>query len=90
MEQTAEPGTLQVTEETKHLVEGLFEFEDLGGIEVKPLGQLSDGVLGSPKGRRVRGRGTRDVGGVGEEPLAERNPHRRAVTGTPLSESDAI
>jgi class 3 adenylate cyclase len=25
MEQTAEPGTLQITEETKHLVEGLFQ-----------------------------------------------------------------
>lgn len=35
MEQTATPGTVQVTEHTRSLVGGLFEFEDLGAIEVK-------------------------------------------------------
>jgi len=35
MEQTAEPGTVQVAESTFRLVEPLFEFESLGGIEVK-------------------------------------------------------
>jgi class 3 adenylate cyclase/tetratricopeptide (TPR) repeat protein len=35
MEQTATPGTVQVTEHTRSLVGDLFEFEDLGPIEVK-------------------------------------------------------
>mgnify|MGYP001819253276 FL=1 len=35
MEQTAAPGTVQVAESTRNLVDRLFEFEDLGGIEVK-------------------------------------------------------
>ena len=35
MEQTAEPGTVQITADTFRLVEPLFDFEDLGVIEVK-------------------------------------------------------
>jgi class 3 adenylate cyclase/tetratricopeptide (TPR) repeat protein len=35
MEQTATPGTVQVTDHTRSLVGGLFEFEALGPIEVK-------------------------------------------------------
>ncbi len=35
MEQTAEPGTVQITEETHRLVEGLFDVEPLGEIRVK-------------------------------------------------------
>jgi class 3 adenylate cyclase/tetratricopeptide (TPR) repeat protein len=35
MEQTAQPGTVQITEQTFRLVEPWFEFEALGGIEVK-------------------------------------------------------
>jgi adenylate cyclase len=35
MEQTDIPGTIQVAESTYKLVESLFEFEPLGGIEVK-------------------------------------------------------
>lgn len=35
MEQTAQPGTVQVTDYTRSLVGGLFEFEDLGAVEVK-------------------------------------------------------
>ena len=35
MEQTAEPGTVQITGDTHRLIAPLFEFEDLGGIEVK-------------------------------------------------------
>ena len=31
MEQTAAPGTVQVSQETKVLIDKLFEFEDLGG-----------------------------------------------------------
>jgi class 3 adenylate cyclase/tetratricopeptide (TPR) repeat protein len=35
MEQTAEPGTVQIAHDTHKLVEPLFEFENLGGITVK-------------------------------------------------------
>lgn len=35
MEQTATPGTVQVTDHTRSLVGGLFEFEALGAVEVK-------------------------------------------------------
>jgi class 3 adenylate cyclase/tetratricopeptide (TPR) repeat protein len=35
MEQTAEPGTVQVAHDTFKLVKNLFDFEPLGGIEVK-------------------------------------------------------
>ena len=35
MEQTAEPGTVQITDETHKLIAPLFDFEDLGVVEVK-------------------------------------------------------
>ena len=35
MEQTAEPGTLQISADTQKLVENSFTFESLGGMEVK-------------------------------------------------------
>lgn len=35
MEQTAQPGTVQITEETYRLVAPLFDAEELGGIEIK-------------------------------------------------------
>ncbi len=35
MEQTAQPGTVQITSDTHKLVAPLFECEDLGGVEVK-------------------------------------------------------
>ena len=35
MEQTAEPGTVQVAHDTFKLVKPMFQFEELGGIEVK-------------------------------------------------------
>jgi class 3 adenylate cyclase/tetratricopeptide (TPR) repeat protein len=35
MEQTAEPGTVQITEDTYRLVSDLFEVESLGGVELK-------------------------------------------------------
>ena len=39
MEQTAEPGTVQITGETYRLVESLFDVETRGGIEVKGKSQ---------------------------------------------------
>ena len=35
MEQTAEPGTLQISEDTYRLVAPLFDIEELGGVQVK-------------------------------------------------------
>jgi class 3 adenylate cyclase/tetratricopeptide (TPR) repeat protein len=35
MEQTAEPGTIQISANTHRLVAPIFTFEDLGGVEVK-------------------------------------------------------
>src|SRR4029078_5720894 len=35
MEQTAQPGTIQIAEDTQRLVAPIFDLEDLGGIEVK-------------------------------------------------------
>lgn len=35
MEQTAESGTVQITDNTQRLIATLFEFEDIGGIAVK-------------------------------------------------------
>jgi len=35
MEQTAKPGTVQISTDTRRLVEGSFDLEPLGGIEVK-------------------------------------------------------
>jgi class 3 adenylate cyclase/tetratricopeptide (TPR) repeat protein len=35
MEQTALPGTVQIAHDTHKLIKSLFDFEDLGGIEVK-------------------------------------------------------
>ncbi len=35
MEQTAQPGTVQISDDTKKSIEKLFKFEDLGRVEVK-------------------------------------------------------
>ena len=35
MEQTAEPGTVQISEDTYRMVAPLFDIEDLGGVQVK-------------------------------------------------------
>ena len=39
MEQTARPGTVQVSENTHRLIAPLFDFESLGNIEVKGVGE---------------------------------------------------
>lgn len=41
MEQTAEPGTVQITEETYRLVRPLFEVEPLGDVQVKGKSQAT-------------------------------------------------
>jgi class 3 adenylate cyclase/tetratricopeptide (TPR) repeat protein len=58
MEQTARPGSVQITEQTFKLVEPWFEFEPLGGIQVKGKREpvLAYRVL-RVKARPGRGRG---------------------------------
>lgn len=58
MEQTARPGSVQITEQTFKLVETWFEFEPLGGIEVKGKSEpvIAYRVL-RVKARPGRGRG---------------------------------
>ena len=58
MEQTAEPGSVQITEQTFKLVEPWFEFEALGEIQVKGKSEpiVTYRVLGV-KARPGRGRG---------------------------------
>ncbi|HUF39966.1 MAG TPA: adenylate/guanylate cyclase domain-containing protein [Anaerolineales bacterium] len=58
MEQTAEPGTVRIAQDTYKLVKPLFEFEDLGEIEIKGKGEAVKAyrVLGrSVESGRVRG-----------------------------------
>jgi class 3 adenylate cyclase/tetratricopeptide (TPR) repeat protein len=45
MEQTAEPGTVQITEDTYRLVADLFEVEPLGGVELKGKRRPVDSYL---------------------------------------------
>src|SRR5579859_861759 len=58
MEQTAQPGSVQITEQTFKLVEPWFEFEALGGVQVKGKSEpiITYRVLGL-KARPGRGRG---------------------------------
>jgi class 3 adenylate cyclase/predicted ATPase len=58
MEQMAAPGTIQIAHDTYKLVKPLFDFEELGGIEVKGKDEpvLAYRVLGrKPGSGRVRG-----------------------------------
>ncbi len=71
MEQTAAPGTVQIAHDTYKLVKSLFEFEDLGGIQVKGKSEpvpayrvLRRKVLG----KRVRGIEGLQADIVGREP----------------------
>jgi class 3 adenylate cyclase/tetratricopeptide (TPR) repeat protein len=63
MEQTARPGSVQITEQTYQLVKMWFEFEALGGIQVKGKSEpvLAYCVLGV-KARPGRGRGLEGQG----------------------------
>ena len=71
MEQTAEPGTIQLTEDTYKLIAPLFEFEDMGAMEVKGKSQpvQSYRVLG----RKAELGRLRWIEGL-ESPLVGRDP----------------
>ena len=67
MEQTAEPGTVLIAEETYKLVAPLFDFEELGGIEVKGKAGTGAGLQGAaPKGHPRPAQGLwRDIAAAG-------------------------
>lgn len=62
MEQSAQPGTVQVSSDTHKLIEPLFDFESLGGIQVKGRSQPVQAyrVLG-PKAEPGRLRGIKGL-----------------------------
>ncbi|MCH8339461.1 MAG: AAA family ATPase [Chloroflexi bacterium] len=62
MEQTAQPGTIQVAEETYQRVAPLFEFEPLGEIEVK--GKQAPVLAYRAAGRKARPRRLRGIQGL--------------------------
>jgi class 3 adenylate cyclase/tetratricopeptide (TPR) repeat protein len=62
MEQTAEPGTVQITEETSRLVDGAFDLESRGGIDVK--GKAEPVTAFRVLGRKAGSRGTRGLRGT--------------------------
>jgi class 3 adenylate cyclase/tetratricopeptide (TPR) repeat protein len=67
MEQTAEPGTVRIAHDTYKQVAAQFEFEDLGGIEVKGKAEPVQAyrVLGRKTAGRARGIEGLEAGLVG-------------------------
>jgi class 3 adenylate cyclase/tetratricopeptide (TPR) repeat protein len=80
MEQTAQPGTVQVAHATQRLVASLFEFEALGGVQVKgKAAPVSSYRVIGPKANAKRTRGIEGLRAdmVGRE--AEFDALQRAV-----------
>jgi class 3 adenylate cyclase/tetratricopeptide (TPR) repeat protein len=79
MEQTAQPGTVQITGPTFKLVEPAFEFEPLGAIQVKGKREpvVAYRVLRS---RAASRRVPRLDGRAGESPLVGRDDELRSIT----------
>ena len=78
MEQTAQPGTVQVAEDTYQRTEPIFDFESLGGIEVKGKSEPVAAYRGL--GRKQAAGRLRGFGGV-SAPLVSRQRERDALTG---------
>ena len=62
MEQTAQPGTVQVAHDTYRLVKNLFEFKALGGIEIK--GKSEPVLAYQALGRKFEGGQARGIEGL--------------------------
>jgi class 3 adenylate cyclase/tetratricopeptide (TPR) repeat protein len=62
MEQTAQPGTVQVAHDTYKLVKNLFEFRSLGGVEVK--GKSEPVLVYQALGRKFESGRTRGIEGL--------------------------
>jgi class 3 adenylate cyclase/tetratricopeptide (TPR) repeat protein len=70
MEQTAEPGTVRIAEDTHRLVAPLFDFEDLGGMSVK--GKREPVISFRVLGRKAEPGRLRGIAGF-ESPLIGRD-----------------
>ena len=78
MEQTAQLGTIQISEDTHKLVAPLFEFEELGGIQVKGKSEPVEAyrVLG-PRAKPGRSRGIEGL----DSPLVGRDQQVASLRG---------
>jgi class 3 adenylate cyclase/tetratricopeptide (TPR) repeat protein len=76
MEQTAEPGTIQIANDTYQLVAPFFEFEELGGLEVK--GKVEPVQSYRVLGRKATPGRPRGIAGL-EAPLIGRSGERGAL-----------
>jgi class 3 adenylate cyclase len=71
MEDTAQPGTIQIAEDTYKLVAKLFEFEPLGGIEIK--GKRDPVSVYRVLGRKDVARRTRGIEGLHVEMVGRKD-----------------
>ena len=78
MEQTAEPGTVQIAEDTYRLIEPIFDFENLGGVAVK--GKTEPVPAYRVLGRKQAPGRLRGFGGVSAS-LVGRQMERETITG---------
>ncbi len=85
MEQTAAPGTVQISESTRALVDKLFEFDSLGAIDVKGRSEPVEAhrvVKALPRPEKIRGIEGLDAAMVGrDEELARISGSLQAVAG---------
>lgn len=85
MEQTAAPGTVQISESTRVLVDKLFEFVSLGAIEVKGRSEPVEAhrvVRAVPRPEKIRGIEGLDAAMVGrDEELARITASLETVVG---------
>lgn len=78
MEQTAEPGTIQIAENTYRLVSNLFDFENLGGLQIK--GKSRPVITYRVIGRKNTAGRQRSTAGL-EAPLIGRARERSTLEG---------
>jgi predicted ATPase/class 3 adenylate cyclase len=81
MEQTAEPGTVRIAEDTHRLVAPLFDFEALGGVSVK--GKREPVVAYRVLGRKAEPGRLRGIAGF-ESPLIGRDSELASLKGALL------
>ena len=86
MEQTAAPGTVQISESTRALVDKLFEFEPLGAMEVKGRSEPVEAhrvIKALPRPEKIRGIEGLDAAMVGRGEQLNRMGDRWAMWWVP-------
>jgi len=78
MEQTAKPGTIQITDETYRLVAPWVEVESLGGIETK--GKSDPVAAYCVLGRKTQPTRARGIAGLGSPLVGQDQEHTRLET----------